>query len=282
MKRQNQFLLINANNTNTSFALANERRIVRVVKVPTAAIRKIPFAVNQYEGVVLASVVPAATKKLLHLLKAAPGSRLRSSGYATRRNRKGPFSNVLLVNAFIDLGIDIAYPRRKQIGADRLANAVGVVRLYGAPAIVVDFGTAVTFDIVKPSTRPESHRGKLRSGACGEYVGGVIAPGLAAVTDYLYQRTALLPRIRIAEPRHGGVIGKSTVEAMRIGAVVGYRGLVRGILRALRREHGLKRAVVVATGGYGKLMAKGIPEIRQVNPLLTLEGLRFIYLRNAK
>ena len=254
----NQFLLINANNTNTSFALANEKRIVGIVKVPTAQVRGIPFAANRYGAVVLASVVPAATKKLVRLLPVRP----------------------LVVSASIDLGVDIAYPRKKQIGADRLANAVGVARLYGAPAIVVDFGTAVTFDIVKPSTRHGNFRGKPGSGVRGEYVGGVIAPGLAAVTDYLYQRTALLPRIKIAEPH--SVIGKGTVEAMRIGAVIGYRGLVKEILGALKRQRGLRKAVVVATGGYGEFMARGIPEIQQVNPLLTLEGLRFIYLRNAK
>ena len=236
-----QFLLINANNTNTSFALANEKRFVRVVKTPTARIRRIPFATHRYDAVLLASVVPAATAKLRRLLPVRP----------------------LLVSAKIDLGVGVRYPRKKQIGADRLANATAVAHLYGAPAIVVDFGTALTFDIVD---------------ARREYVGGVIAPGLAAVTDYLYQRTALLPHIRIAEPR--SVIGKSTAEAMRIGAVVGYRGLVREILRTLRGEPALKQATVVATGGYGALMARGIPEIEHVNPLLTLEGLRFIYLRN--
>ena len=191
----------------------------------------------------LASVVPAATKRVLRMLPARP----------------------LIVNANIDLGIGVRYPRKKQIGADRLANAVGVAKLYGAPAIVVDFGTAVTFDIVN---------------ARREYVGGVIAPGLAAVTDYLYQRTALLPHIALAEPR--SVIGKSTVEAMRVGAVIGYRGLVKEILSALKREPGMKKAVVVATGGYGELIARKIPEIQHANPLLTLEGLRFIYLRNRK
>ena len=235
-------LLINANNTNTSFALANEKRIVRTVKVLTAKIRRIPFVANQYNAVVLASVVPAATKKLLRLLPVRP----------------------LIVRANSHLGIGVRYPHKKQIGADRLANAVGVAELYGSPAIVVDFGTALTFDIVNGRR---------------EYIGGVIAPGLASVTDYLYQRTALLPHISLREPR--SVVGKSTVEAMRAGAVLGYRGLVREILAALRRERGLKKAVVVATGGYGELMAKGIPEIQHVNPLLTLEGLRFIYLRNC-
>lgn len=264
----NQFLLINANNTNTSFALANEKRIARTVKIPTATLLRrsgIPAAMRPYSAVVLASVVPAATKQLLRWLKVARASRLRSWNRGSSGNRDGRPTGVLIVDAFTDLGIGVNYPNKKQIGADRLANAVGVTQLYGAPAIVVDFGTALTFDIVN---------------ARREYVGGVIAPGLAAVTDYLYQRTALLPRIKIAEPR--SVIGRSTVAAMRVGAVVGYRGLVKEILTALRRERGLQRAVVVATGGYAHLMAKNIPEIQDVNPLLTLEGLRFIYLRNAK
>jgi type III pantothenate kinase len=235
--------LVNINNTNTSFALANSRRILRVIKVPTASVRRIPFAETGISGVVLASVVPAMAKRVQRVLPMRP----------------------LIVSAGIDLGVGVRYPNKKQIGADRLANAVGVTELYGAPAIVVDFGTAVTFDIVN---------------ARREYVGGVIAPGLASVTDYLYQRTALLPRIQLAEPR--SVIGKSTVDAMRVGAVVGYRGLVKEILSALKRERGMKKAVVVATGGYGGLIARRIAEIDHVNPLLTLEGLRFIYLRNCR
>jgi type III pantothenate kinase len=241
MKKERPFLLVNINNTNTSFALANSKRILRVVKVPTASVRKIPLGDTEIEGIVLGSVVPKMTKRVQSLLPVRP----------------------IIVGASIDLGVGVRYPHKKQIGADRLANAVGVAQLYGTPAIVVDFGTAVTFDIVNSSR---------------EYVGGVIAPGLASVTDYLYQRTALLPRIKLAEP--ASVIGKSTVAAMRIGAVIGYRGLVKEILSALKRERGMKNAVIVATGGYGGLIAKKILEIDHVNPLLTLEGLRFIYLRN--
>jgi type III pantothenate kinase len=241
VKQEHPFLLVNINNTNTSFALADAKRLLRVVKVATLSVHQIPFAKTKISGIVLSSVVPAVAKRLRRVLPMRP----------------------LIVSADADLGIGIRYPNKKQIGADRLANAVGVTELYGAPAIVVDFGTAVTFDIVN---------------AQGEYVGGVIAPGLASVTDYLYQRTALLPRITLAEPR--SMIGKSTVDAMRVGAVIGYRGLVREILCRLRRERGMKKSVIVATGGYGDLMAKKIPEIEHVNPLLTLEGLRFIYLRN--
>jgi type III pantothenate kinase len=235
-------LLINANNTNTTFALTNRHRILTRKIVPTAKLNGVPFRQRDLTGVVLASVVPAATQKLRRWVSLKP----------------------IIVNADSNLGIGVRYPHPKQIGADRLANAVGVAELYGTPAIVVDFGTAVTFDIV--NTRRE-------------YIGGVIAPGLSAVTEYLYQRTALLPRIRLAEPR--STVGKSTIEAMRVGAVVGYRGLVKEILAALRREPGMKRAVVVATGGYGALIARKIPEVQHVNPMLTLEGLRFIYVRNS-
>jgi type III pantothenate kinase len=241
MKKERPFLLVNINNTNTSFALADARRVIRIIKLPTVSVRENPFANIAVSGVVLSSVVPPVTKRVRRMLSVRP----------------------LIVSADIDLGVGVRYPNKKQIGADRLANAVGVVELYGAPAIVVDFGTAVTFDIVN---------------ARREYIGGVIAPGLASVTDYLYQRTALLPRIILAEPR--SVIGKTTVDAMRVGAVIGYRGLVKEILSALKRESGMKKAIVVATGGYGDLMARKISEIQHVNPLLTLEGLRFIYLRN--
>ncbi len=239
MKR---ILLIEIGNTNARFAITDGKRIGRVISVPTAKLTGIPRAVGKYEAAVLSSVVPAATKKLRRWLPVAP----------------------VMVNAAAHLGIGIRYPKPKQIGADRLANAVGVANLYGAPAIVVGFGTALAFDVVNPER---------------EYIGGVIAPGLSAMTDYLYERTALLPHIKLTEPR--SMVGKSTVGAMMVGAVVGYRGLVKEILAGLRREPGMRKAVVVATGGYGELIAQKLPEISHVNPLLTLEGLRFIYLRNS-
>jgi type III pantothenate kinase len=142
--------------------------------------------------------------------------------------------------------------------ADRLANAAAVTALYGYPAIVVDFGTAVTFDIVS---------------ACRTYIGGVIAPGLEAMTNFLYQRTALLPKLSLKEPRRA--IGKSTIEAMLSGAVFGYRGLVREILARIRAEQfPRKKVYIVATGGYARLIAAQLPEIDAVRPHLTLEGLR--------
>jgi type III pantothenate kinase len=130
---------------------------------------------------------------------------------------------------------------------------------FGAPSLVVDFGTAVTFDVVDNA---------------GNYVGGIIAPGLAAMTDYLHEKTALLPRIRIREI--SSAIGKSTEQAMLVGAVHGYRGLVRELIMELKRELNVRKLPVIATGGYARLIAAKLPEINAVDPSLTLEGLRLI------
>ena len=191
------------------------------------------------EKMVVSSVVPAKNSAIL---KAA---------------RK---VNVLWLDWKLKLGVEIDYPNPQSIGADRLANAAAVTALYGFPAIVVDFGTAVTFDIVSGRRA---------------YIGGVIAPGLEAMTNFLYQRTALLPKLSLKEPRRA--IGKSTIQAMLSGAVFGYRGLVREILSQIRTEQfPRKKVYVVATGGYARLIAGRLPEIGVVHPNLTLEGLRIV------
>jgi len=167
-------------------------------------------------------------------------------------------SRILWLTPRVKLGVGIDYPNPKTIGADRLANAAAVAALYGCPAIVVDFGTAVTFDIVSEKRK---------------YVGGVIAPGLESMTNFLYQRTALLPKLSLQEPR--SAVGKSTLEAMRSGAVIGYRGLVREIIARIKAERFPgKKMHVIATGGYADLIATRLPEIDAVHPNLTLEGLR--------
>jgi type III pantothenate kinase len=167
---------------------------------------------------------------------------------------------VLWLDWKLKLGVGIDYPKPQSIGADRLANAVAVAELYGFPAIAVDFGTAVTFDVVS---------------ARRTYVGGVIAPGLEAMTTFLYQRTALLPRFSSKEPRRA--VGKSTIEALVSGAVFGYRGLVREILARIRAEQFPRRKVyVIATGGYARLIAGRLQEIGVIRPHLTLEGLRIV------
>ena len=206
-----------------------------------AALHKLVLGAK-VDGVALCSVVPRATPLV-------------------RRAVRNLFSQSCLEltpDTLRGLGID--YPAPKSIGPDRLANALAARAHFGAPVIVVDFGTAVTFDVVNQA---------------GNYVGGIIAPGLAAMTDYLHEKTALLPRIRIREFR--GAIGKSTEEAMLVGAVHGYRGLIRELLRELKQELKVRRLPVIATGGYGKLIASKLPEIQRVDPKLTLEGLRLLW-----
>ena len=154
-------------------------------------------------------------------------------------------------------GIGIDYPKPATIGPDRLANGLAAKTEFDSPAVVVDFGTAVTFDII-------NHK--------GNYTGGIITPGLSVMTDYLHEKTELLPRIKLQNPRT--TIGKSTEEAMLIGAVYGYRGLIQALIERIRKQLKARRLPVIATGGHAKLLAKGIPEITAVRPLLTLEGLR--------
>ncbi len=245
--RMPSFLLIDNSNSFTKFALSSETAVGEVHRIPTAelcteSVRELVGSWN-FEAAIVCSVVPVKGTVLREALAPEP---------------------VLMVDASLDLGIGIDYPEPASIGADRLANAVAAAFLSRPPAVVVDFGTALTFDIVS---------------ARGNYLGGVIAPGLEAMTDYLHQRTAQLPKIALLEPP--GIIGKSTGDAMLAGAVYGYRGLVREILHklaeALRQEGSIR---VIATGGYAELIAAGVPEIHEVQPLLTLDGLRLVANRH--
>ena len=238
------YLLIDISNSYAKFAFASKRRLSAPGRIATKKLSRSVIAGlmgrRKVRKVVVSSVVPA-----------------KNSAVSKAAKKK---AEVLWLDWKLNLGVGIDYPKPQLIGADRLANAAAVAELYGFPAIVVDFGTAVTFDIVSERRT---------------YVGGVIAPGLEAMTGFLYRRTALLPRISLKEPRHA--VGKSTIEAMRSGAVFGYRGLVKEILARIKAEQfPRKKVYVIATGGYARLIAGGLPEIGAVHPHLTLEGLRIV------
>jgi len=241
--RSSDYLLVDISNSYAKFAFASTTRVfapTRIVtdKVSTRMVAQL-LGKRDVGKVVVSSVVPAKNSAIL-----------KAAGKA----------KVIWLDWKLKLGVEIDYPKPRSIGADRLANAAAVTVLYGCPAVVVDFGTAVTFDIVSERQA---------------YIGGVIAPGLEAMTNFLYQRTALLPKVSLKEPRRA--IGKSTIQAMLSGAVFGYRGLVREILAQVRREQFSRKKVhVVATGGYAQLIARGLPEIGVVHPNLTLEGLRIV------
>ncbi|MDP9291473.1 MAG: type III pantothenate kinase [Verrucomicrobiota bacterium] len=237
-----EFLLIDISNSYTKFALSDRETLGKVSRIATRELTadrfKRAIRGQHFEEAIVSSVVPARLKAI----RAALAGKAR----------------ILQVSSKFNLGVGIDYPNPGKIGADRLANAASVVALYGAPSVVVDFGTAVTFDIISAGKK---------------YIGGVIAPGLEVMTDYLFQRTALLPKIKLIEPV--SAIGKSTRNAMQAGAVYGYRGLVREIIAQIRREISGKPKVI-ATGGYAELIAHDLPEIEIVHPNLTLEGLRII------
>jgi type III pantothenate kinase len=243
-------LLCDIGNTHMHVGLANDQQVLRQADIPTrawgdkTAAHHLRAFIGRHKitGACFCSVVPAATHFFYAWLGRDGHPRPLELGPKTLR------------------GVGINYPRPETIGPDRLANAVAARHFYGAPVVVVDFGTAVTFDVV------DRH---------GDYIGGIIAPGLSAMTDYLHEKTALLPRIKIRDTKH--VIGKGTAEAMLIGAVHGYRGLIRELLRELRRELGRRRLPVIVTGGYASMMARDLPEILAVVPNLTLEGLRLVW-----
>ena len=244
-------LLLDIGNTHTHVAVAaDRRRLVRPVNLPTAAWRA-----GQMLDLISRHLHRATVTKVA-LCSVVPGATAIAVKALARSWNLKPFQ----LNDKSVRGIGIDYPKPATIGPDRLANAAAARAEFGAPVVVVDFGTAVTFDVV---TR------------AGNYAGGIIAPGLAVMTTYLHEKTALLPQIRIREV--SGAFGKSTENAMLIGAVHGYRGLIRELIHGLRRELKCRHLPVVATGGYAELMAKELPEITAVEPLLTLKGLRLAW-----
>jgi type III pantothenate kinase len=243
-------LLLDVGNTHTHLGLASDRRVVRRSVMPTSGWRRRDgvAALEEFTagkpvtGAVCCSVVPGVDAAL-------------------RRGVKRLFDLApLQLDHRTVRGVGVRYAKPETIGADRLANAVAARVRFGAPVVVVDLGTAVTLDVVD---------------ARGDYVGGIIGPGLSAMTDYLHEKTALLPRVEVRAVRR--VIGRNTEEAMLIGAVKGYRCLISGLLEELKAELATRELPVVFTGGCARLVARGIPGVTAVDPDLTLEGLRRVW-----
>ncbi len=166
----------------------------------------------------------------------------------------------LLLAPGLKTGLNLRVDNAKEVGADRVVNNVAAVRKYGAPLIVVDFGTATTFNVID---------------AKGEFIGGVIAPGIKGSLDSLVNGTAKLPRVEIERPAN--VIGKNTVTNMQSGIVYGFAGLVEYLVRKIKREIKCDEVKTVATGGFSEIIAREISCIDVVDKLLTLEGLKYLY-----
>ena len=253
-------LAINANNTNVKFGLYDAERMVGDWRIRTESGRTADEYMvwlsqlmalagidhKRIDATIIATVVPQA---LFHL-------RL-----FCERHLKAPA--LVIGEPEVELGIQVLMDKPNEVGADRLANAVGGHLLFGGPLVVVDFGTATTFDIVD---------------AAGNYVGGAIAPGINLSLEALHMATAKLPRIALEPPSR--VIGKDTLGAMQSGVYWGYVGLIEGLVRRIRDERG-EAMEVVGTGGLASLFAAATDIIDKVDPDLTIWGLRLIYRHNT-
>jgi type III pantothenate kinase len=248
-----RLILVDAGNTTCSVAVANGVRLLRKGFVLTASATP-QSAANcllkasgnrPFDGAVLCSVVPAVNTLWMKALGSV--------------SRTPP----LRVTCKLDFGMPIRYPKPATIGVDRLVNASAAKTRFGAPVVALDFGTALTCDVVS------------RDGA---FIGGIIAPGLRLLLDYLHDRTALLPKVAFAPVR--GMIGRSTEEAMRIGAWAGYRGLVCELMAGLKNELG-RDTRFCATGGDAVGLKSALGPACPVVPDLTFEGMRLVYSRHA-
>lgn len=238
-------LAIDVGNTDITAGLFRGARLVARGRVPTRGslktlFRSLKARPKELEGVIVSSVVPRATASLKKALK-----RLRLKPWILGENLQAPIKNRTRIPS--------------QVGQDRLANGVAAFHLYGGPAIVVDFGTAVTLDLV--------------SARC-EYRGGLIVPGMGIALEALVSRAALLPKIALTPPSE--FLGRDTRQSMLSGLFHGYGALCDGIVAGLKSRHAPK-ARVIATGGHCRLMAPYCRSVQIVNPDLTLHGLRITY-----
>ena len=251
-------LAVDVGNTQTVFGLFDDERLVEHWRVATEdertadelaallgrllELRELDF--EAVTGVCLSSTVPGLLRSYDELADRHLGVPLLALGPGTKT------------------GIPILYDDPREVGPDRIANAVAARERYGAPCIVVDFGTSTNFDAVSDA---------------GEYVGGILAPGIEISMDALFARAARLQKVDFVEP--AAVIGKTTTSALQSGLVYGFAGQVDGIVGRMRAELG-DTAPVIATGGLAELIAPHSETIERVDPLLTLEGLRLIWSLN--
>lgn len=249
-------LAIDVGNTSTTLGLFQGERLIAQGRVPTHRLsstaglpaflkQKSAWRRKEISGVIISSVVPQATGVLVQALRRL----VRLQPIVLGRTVKAPIVN--------------RYRLPSQVGQDRLCNAVAAFHLYGAPAIVVDFGTAITIDLV--SSRQE-------------YLGGVIVPGVEIALEALVSKAALLPRIKLRFPKQ--LLGKDTVHSMQSGIFLGYSALCDGIVKEMRSQYA-PSAKVIATGGYANLIAPHCRTVQIINPQLTLQGLALIYKKSC-
>jgi type III pantothenate kinase len=253
-------LVIDAGNTNTSLGVYRDTDLIAHWRLTTAASRTVDeYGVHSRNLFALAGIDFKAIDAI------AIASVVPPLNYTLKKMAEDYFNlTPLFIDHTLETGLRILYEPASDVGADRIVDAVAAVEKYGAPCIVVDFGTATTFNAINSR---------------GEYLGGAITPGIMISTEALFLRAAKLPRVDIKRPQK--VIGSSTVAAMQSGLYYGYAGLVDGVLRRMIAELGNvpKAPRVIATGGLASLIATGSELIELVDDTLTLEGMRIVYER---
>jgi len=253
-------LVIDIGNTNTSLGVFDGERLAAHWRLTTARSR----TVDEW-GVHARNLFALAGLDFKSIDAIAIASVVPPLNFTLKRMAEVYFDlTPLFVDHTVDTGVQILYQPPSDVGADRIVDAVAAIHKYGAPCIVVDFGTATTFDAINSK---------------GEYLGGVITPGITISSDALFERAAKLPRVEIKRPAK--VIGSTTVQAMQSGFYHGYVGLVDGILRKMSDELG-GTVKVISTGGLAPLIATGSAIIEIVDETLTLEGLRLVYERKKE
>jgi type III pantothenate kinase len=250
-------LVIDIGNTNTSLGVFDGETLVAHWRLTTARSR----TVDEW-GVHARNLFSLASLDVTSINAITIASVVPPLNFTLKQMAEVYFHlTPLFIDHLVDTGVPILYEPASDVGADRIVDAVAAIHKYGAPCIVVDFGTATTFDAINEK---------------GEYLGGVITPGITISSDALFERAAKLPRVEIKRPAK--VIGSATIEAMQSGLYHGYVGLVDGILKKMLEELG-GSPKVIATGGLAPLIAKGSSFIELVDETLTLEGLRLVYQR---
>lgn len=252
-------LVVDIGNTNTVLGVYQDEELVRHWRIATLLER----TADEY-GILIASLLHLENMALTDLTGAIVCSVVPPVQSSVMRAVKR-YLNItpLLVGPGIKTGISVRYDNPREVGADRVVNAVAAFHLYKQATIIVDFGTATTFDMINDK---------------GDYLGGAIAPGLGMSRDALFEKTSKLPRIELAKPPK--VVGKDTVSSMQAGLYWGYVGLVTGVIERMSEEASFDPLRVIATGGLAKLVAADVPRIEAVDEFLTLTGLKLLYQRN--
>ncbi len=257
---KNLFLAIDVGNTHIMLGIYREEEILVYWRLPTRE-----DSTEDELGMVVKNLLHNSRLGLKDIDAIAISSVVPPLMYSLERMATKYFKiEPLVIGPGIRTGLNIVTDNPREVGADRIVNAVAAYSLYGRPLIIVDFGTATTFCAVSED---------------GDYLGGVIAPGIGISLEALFEKAAKLPRVEIARPSR--VIGKDTVSSMQSGIVFGFVGQVDGIVRRMQEEFRLE-PLVVATGGFASLIARESETIKEVNTLLTLEGLRIINKMNPR